>query len=206
MTDLSDIVTSAFWRVNPPAADPLETREWLEAFDALVATEGRERATYLLLKLLEHARARRVPLPPVLNTPYKNSIALADQAQFPGNLELESRLSSIVRWNALAMVVRANKAYGELGGHISSYASAADLFEVGFNHFFRGHEAPGTPQRAGRGVTGDSGLRGGSRPGLARKIHGLQLGGTAGSGSGAGSLGVELAAPGGAAGAGCASG
>ena len=79
MTDLSDIVTSAFWRVNPPDTDPVETREWLEAFDALVAAEGRERATFLLRKLLDHARARRVPLPPVLNTPYMNSIALAHQ-------------------------------------------------------------------------------------------------------------------------------
>ena len=159
MTDLSDIDASAFWRVNPPDADPRETREWLEAFDALVEAEGRERATFLLRKLLEHARARRVPLPPVLNTPYKNSVALAEQAQFPGNLELESRLSSIVRWNALAMVVRANRAHPELGGHIASYASAADLFEVGFNHFFRGgvdgdlvyfqpHSAPGVYARA----------------------------------------------------------
>jgi pyruvate dehydrogenase E1 component len=159
MTDLSDIVTSAFWRVNPPDADPAETREWLEAFDALVQSEGRERATFLLRKLLDHARARRVPLPPVLNTPYKNSIALADQPQFPGNLEIESRLSAIVRWNALAMVVRANRAHAELGGHIASYASAADLFEVGFNHFFRAgqdgdlvyfqpHSAPGVYARA----------------------------------------------------------
>src|SRR5258706_301360 len=137
MTDLADIVTSAFWRVNPPDADPLETREWLDAFDALVASEGRERATFLLRKLMDHARARRVPLPPVLNTPYKNSVALADQPQFPGNLELESRISAIVRWNALAMVVRANREHPELGGHVASYASAADLFEVGFNHFFR---------------------------------------------------------------------
>jgi pyruvate dehydrogenase E1 component len=156
MTDLADIVSSAFWRVNPPDADPTETREWLEAFDALVAAEGRERATFLLRKLLDHARARRVPLPPVLNTPYKNSIALAHQPQFPGNLELESRISAIVRWNALAMVVRANRAYPELGGHIASYASAADLFEVGFNHFFRSddlvyfqpHSAPGVYARA----------------------------------------------------------
>jgi pyruvate dehydrogenase E1 component len=156
MTDLSDIVSSAFWRVNPPDADPLETREWLEAFDTLVQAEGRERATFLLLKLLEHARARRVPLPPVLNTPYKNSVALAEQASFPGNPELESRLSAIVRWNALAMVVRANRAHPELGGHIASYASAADLFEVGFNHFFRAddlvyfqpHSAPGVYSRA----------------------------------------------------------
>ena len=156
MTDLADIVSSAFWRVNPPDADPVETREWLEAFDVLVETEGRERATFLLRKLLDHARARRVPLPPVLNTPYKNSVALAEQSQFPGNLELESRLSAIVRWNALAMVVRANRAHPELGGHIASYASAADLFEVGFNHFFRAddlvyfqpHSAPGVYARA----------------------------------------------------------
>src|SRR5437879_4683151 len=156
MTDLSAIVSSAFWRVNAPDSDPVETREWLDAFDALVQSEGRERATFLLRKLLDHARARRVPLPPVLNTPYKNSIALAEQPQFPGNLELESRISAIVRWNALAMVVRANRAYPELGGHIASYASAADLFEVGFNHFFRAddlvyfqpHSAPGAYARA----------------------------------------------------------
>ena len=156
MTNLSDFVTSAFWRVNAPDADPVKTREWLEAFDALVRAEGRERATFLLRKLLEHARVRHVPLPPVLNTPYKNSIELADQPQFPGNLELESRISSIVRWNALAMVVRANRAHAELGGHIASYASAADLFEVGFNHFFRAddlvyfqpHSAPGVYARA----------------------------------------------------------
>jgi pyruvate dehydrogenase E1 component len=159
MTDLSAIVSSAFWRVNPPDSDPVETREWLDAFDALVQSEGRERATFLLRKLLDHARARRVPLPPVLNTPYKNSIALADQPQFPGNLELESRISAIVRWNALAMVVRANREFPELGGHVASYASAADLFEVGFNHFFRAgqagdlvyfqpHSAPGVYARA----------------------------------------------------------
>ena len=159
MTVLSDFVSSAFWRVNPPDADPAETREWLEAFDALVEREGRERATFLLRKLLEHARARRVPMPPVLNTPYHNSIALADQPQFAGNLELEQRLEAIVRWNALAMVVRANRAHPELGGHIASYASVADLFEVGFNHFFRAgqggdlvffqpHASPGVYARA----------------------------------------------------------
>jgi len=137
MTDLSDLGSSAFWRVNPRDADPNETREWLDAFDALVEAEGRERATYLLRRLLDHARKRRVQLPPVLNTPYCNSVGLADQPQFPGDLDIEQRLSSIVRWNALAMVVRANRAYPELGGHIASYASAADLFEVGFNHFFR---------------------------------------------------------------------
>src|SRR5438552_10824960 len=150
---------SAFWRINPSDADPAETREWLDAFDALVQAEGRERATFLLRKLLDHARARRVPLPPVLNTPYKNSIALADQAPFPRHIELMQLISHIVRWNALAMVVRSNRAHAELGGHIASYASAADLFEVGFNHFFRGgrdgdlvyfqpHSAPGIYARA----------------------------------------------------------
>jgi pyruvate dehydrogenase E1 component len=162
MTDLSEFAASAFWRVNPKDADPAETREWLDAFDALVEAEGRDRATYLLRRLLEHARVRRVRLPPVFNTPYRNTIGLAEQPQFPGNLELEQRLSAIVRWNALAMVVRTNRTSAELGGHIASYASAADLFEVGFNHFFRAdadgvrgdvvyfqpHSAPGVYARA----------------------------------------------------------
>jgi pyruvate dehydrogenase E1 component len=159
MTQLYEIAPWAFWRVTPPDADPVETREWLEAFDALVAAEGPDRATFLLRKLLDRARANRVPLPPVFNTPYKNTIALEDQPQFPGNLELEQRLAAIIRWNALAMVVRANREHAELGGHIASYASAADLFEVGFNHFFRAghdgdlvyfqpHSAPGVYARA----------------------------------------------------------
>ena len=100
MTDLSDLGSSAFWRVNPKDSDPQETREWLNAFDAMVQAEGRERATYLLRRLLDHARKRQVQLPPVLNTPYTNTIGLADQPQFPGSLETEQRLSSIVRWNA----------------------------------------------------------------------------------------------------------
>ncbi len=136
MTSLHDL--AAHWRVAPQDLDPVETREWLESFDALLATQGPERATFILRKLLDHARTRRVRMPPVLNTPYKNTIALEHQPQFPGNLEIEQRLSAIIRWNALAMVVRANKVSSELGGHIASYASAADLFEVGFNHFFRG--------------------------------------------------------------------
>ena len=144
---------------RPDDDDPAETREWLEAFDALVAAQGAERAAFLLKKLHELARLRRVRMPPVENTPYRNTIALADQPPYPGNLETESRLSALVRWNALAMVVRANRAHAELGGHIASYASAADLFEVGFNHFFRGgpdgdlvyfqpHSAPGVYARA----------------------------------------------------------
>jgi pyruvate dehydrogenase E1 component len=162
MTDLSDSPLATLWRVSPPDTDPTETREWLEAFDALVEREGPARATFMLRKLLDRARARRVKLPPVFNTHYKNSVPLEAQPQFPGNLEVETRLASIIRWNALAMVVRANRAHPELGGHIASYASAADLFEVGFNHFFhaatetRGadlvylqpHSAPGVYARA----------------------------------------------------------
>ncbi|HET7729260.1 MAG TPA: pyruvate dehydrogenase (acetyl-transferring), homodimeric type, partial [Usitatibacter sp.] len=142
-----------------PDIDPAETREWIEALDALIAEEGPERATFLLRRLLQHARTRRVPLPQVLATPYVNTVGLAEQPPYQGNLEIEARISALVRWNALAMVVRANRESAELGGHIASYASAADLFEVGFNHFFRGgqdgdlvyfqpHSAPGIYARA----------------------------------------------------------
>jgi pyruvate dehydrogenase E1 component len=159
MTDLSELSSSAYWRVLQQDVDAVETGEWLDAFDMLVEKEGRERATFILRKLLDRARTRRVPLPPVLNTPYINTIPLAEQPQYPGNLEIEQRISAIVRWNALAMVVRANRDHPELGGHIATYASIADLFEVGFNHFFRGgqagdlvyfqpHAAPGVYARA----------------------------------------------------------
>ena len=162
MTDLSDIrdmTTSGHWTVLPEDPDPGETKEWLEALDAIIQSEGRERAHFILRKLLDHARTERVPLPPVLNTPYCNTITLADQPQFPGHLELEASLLGLVRWNALAMVVHANKISAELGGHIATYASIADLFEVGYNHFFRAgqhgdliyfqpHAAPGVYARA----------------------------------------------------------
>jgi pyruvate dehydrogenase E1 component len=117
--------------------DPQETREWLEAFDAVCAVVGFERAQYLLNRLGERARSRGIAAVHNSVTPYENTISIAEQPAYPGNLELEERLSAVLRWNALAMVVRANRAYGELGGHIASYASASDLFEVGFNHFFR---------------------------------------------------------------------
>jgi pyruvate dehydrogenase E1 component len=147
------------WRLPELDADPQETAEWLDALDQVIAQVGPQRATFLLKKLLQHARAQRVALPQVLATPYINSIGLNEQPPYQGNLEIESRLSALVRWNALAMVVRANRVSAELGGHIASYASAADLFEVGFNHFFRGgaagdlvyfqpHSAPGVYARA----------------------------------------------------------
>ena len=159
MTDLSDIAASTHWAVLPPDLDPVETREWLDALQAVVEEEGPERAQFLLRKLLDRARALRVPMPPVLNTSYCNTISLADQPQYPGNLDIETRIIGLVRWNALAMVVHANKIAAELGGHIATYASIADLFEVGFNHFFRAgqqgdlvyfqpHAAPGVYARA----------------------------------------------------------
>jgi pyruvate dehydrogenase E1 component len=162
MTDLSeaqDLNISAFWRVLPQDLDPVETREWIDALNQIVEIEGPERATFILMKLIEQARRLRVPLPPVVNTPYGNTVSLADQPQFPGNPEIEARISALVRWNALAMVVRANRAHPELGGHIATYASSADLFEVGYNHFFRAgqsgdcvyfqpHSAPGVYARA----------------------------------------------------------
>src|SRR5690606_36321106 len=121
---------------------------------------GPQRAAYVLGRLSEQAAALGLPGPGRVRTPYVYTIAVADEPPYPGDLDLERRLASINRWNALAMVVRADQAYGELGGHIASYASAADLFEVGFNHFFRvgenhgdlvymqPHSAPGIYARA----------------------------------------------------------
>src|SRR5687768_13467329 len=142
--------------------DPAETAEWREALAALVASEGPERARFILDELAAMARVPQVGWSPELVTPYVNTIPVEQQPAFPGDLAIEERLASLMRWNALAMVARANMAYGELGGHIASYASAADLFEVGFNHFFRAgqeaakddlvfyqpHSAPGVYARA----------------------------------------------------------
>ena len=116
--------------------DPQETAEWREAFEALVAHEGPLRARYMLDELARLARRHAIGWQAELSSPYVNTLRVESQPPFPGDLAIEERLGSLMRWNALAMVVRANQAYGELGGHIASYASAADLFEVGFNHFF----------------------------------------------------------------------
>ncbi|MBA2675933.1 alpha-ketoglutarate dehydrogenase [Ramlibacter sp.] len=143
-------------------ADPAETAEWRDAFLALVATHGPARARFILDQLAVLARSPHVGWSPELVTPYVNTISVESQPVFPGDLAIEEKLCSLMRWNALAMVARANAAYGELGGHIASYASAADLFEVGFNHFFHGrndshggdlvlfqpHSAPGVYSRA----------------------------------------------------------
>jgi len=142
--------------------DPLETREWLESLEAVVEHSGPERASYLLGSLGRHARGLGVAPPSGSYLAYLNTIPLDKEARHPGDVALEERLTAIMRWNALAMVVRANRAYGELGGHIASYASAAEIFETGFNHFFRAdnggqgadlvffqpHSAPGVYARA----------------------------------------------------------
>ena len=124
-------------------SDPEETREWLTALEDVVRVAGHDRALALLRLLEEQAQQRGI----VANVPpysaYRNTIPVEQQAPYPGDLALEERITSIIRWNALAMVVRANVAYGELGGHIGSYASAAEIFEVGFNHFFRADEGRG---------------------------------------------------------------
>ncbi len=125
----------------PGDSDPAETREWLAALASLVAAAGPQRARFVLDVLQDEARRFALAWKPPRNTPYVNTIAMHEQVPFPGKLELEQRLAAIMRWNALAMVVRANERYGELGGHIASYASAADLFEVGFNHFFHARSA-----------------------------------------------------------------
>jgi pyruvate dehydrogenase E1 component len=133
--------------------DPQETAEWREAFEALAAAQGPARARQMLDELSRVARVRRIGWQPELSTPYVNTIDVNEQPVFPGDLALEERLASLMRWNALAMVVRANQAESggssELGGHIASYASAADLFETGFNHFFHAREGVGEGQHRG---------------------------------------------------------
>ena len=127
------------------AADASETAEWLEAFEDVFRTAGPRRCLELLQSLLARGREYGVNVSSALNTPYCNSIPLSRQPPYPGDLEVERRLTAMIRWNALAMVVRANRLSTELGGHLASYASAADLFETGFHHFFRGNrhgEAP----------------------------------------------------------------
>ena len=142
---------------DDPDPDPQETAEWREAFTALAAAHGpaRARARGMLDELARLAREQRIGWQPELATPYVNSIAVQAQPVFPGDLAIEERLGSLMRWNALAMVVRANQAYGELGGHIASYASAADLFEVGFNHFFHARQDAGVGAGAGAAHGGD---------------------------------------------------
>jgi pyruvate dehydrogenase E1 component len=118
--------------------NPQETAEWLEALEEVVDEAGPDRAAYLLEKLLDRAAEFGVSAPQNINTPFVNTIAAHEEVSFPGDTEIERRIKSLIRWNAAAMVVRANKYDPNIGGHISTYASLATLSEVGFNHFFRG--------------------------------------------------------------------
>jgi len=122
-------------------ADPGETREWIEALEAAVRESGPERGLFLLERLEEQAQQLGIVPHVQPYSAYRNTIPVERQGRYPGDLAIEERLTAIMRWNALAMVVRANQAYGELGGHIASYASAAEIFEVGFNHFFKGDDS-----------------------------------------------------------------
>jgi len=145
-----------------PDVDPQETGEWLESLDAVIDVKGKARAHYLLARLMERAREKGSFVPAMVTTDYINSIAPEQEPWFPGNEDIERRIRAFVRWNAVAMVDRANHRFDGLGGHLSTYASAASLYEVGFNHFFRGkgdggfgdqiyfqgHAAPGIYARA----------------------------------------------------------
>ncbi|MFL3654367.1 MAG: pyruvate dehydrogenase (acetyl-transferring), homodimeric type [Halioglobus sp.] len=121
--------------LNPP-----ETREWLDALDDVVKNAGAERASFLLLELSKHAINARLRLPSAITTPFSNTIAPSEEKMMPGDVFMERRIRSLVRWNALAMVMRGNDNDDGLGGHISSFSSSATLYDVGFNHFFRGTE------------------------------------------------------------------
>ena len=119
--------------------DPIETREWLEALASLIKYEGKERTAYLLNRILEAAKKEGVETCLTsLVTPYNNTISVENQPDYPGELEKEAKLEALIRWNAIAMVLRAKNKVGGVGGHLSSFASIATLYEVGLNHFFRG--------------------------------------------------------------------
>ncbi|NNJ46665.1 MAG: pyruvate dehydrogenase (acetyl-transferring), homodimeric type [Acidimicrobiia bacterium] len=160
---------------NLPDPDPVETGEWLEAFDDVIEAEGRPRAKYLMAKLLEHAYDRRVGVPGTVATPYINTIPADADAPYPGNADLEKRIRRFIRWNAAVTVINANHNADSIGGHLSTYASSALLYEVGFNHFFRGKDG---------GQPGDAiYIQGHASPGIysrafvERRIHELDLDG-----------------------------
>jgi pyruvate dehydrogenase E1 component len=127
-----------------PDIDPSETQEWLDALDQVHSQEGDERARFLLFKILKRARQLRVGLPPLTQTRYINTISPEQEPFFPGDEEIERRIRRLIRWNAVAMVLRANNRAPGIGGHLATYASAATLYEVGFNHFFRGKDDGGS--------------------------------------------------------------
>jgi len=161
MRDEEETMNNGAYTTSPDVEQD-EIQEWVESLDAVLQDGGPEVASHILERLRARAQAAGVPTPFSANTPYTNTIPVHQQPVFPGDQELERRIKSLIRWNALAMVVRANRVEHNIGGHISTYASAATLFEVGFNHFFRaradqfegdtiyfqGHASPGVYARA----------------------------------------------------------
>src|SRR5438270_1240986 len=145
-----------------PDIDPTETAEWVDSLDSVIETRGKQRARFLLMKLLERSREMQVGLPAMVSTPYINTIPPEREPWFPGDEYTERRIRAFIRWNAAVMVTRANTRAPGIGGHLATYASSASLYEVGFNHFFRGkddgtagdqvfyqgHAAPGVYARA----------------------------------------------------------
>ncbi len=162
MTTISSALPEAAQAAAPAQPDPQETREWIDAIEGVIQHEGPGRAQELITAVVDAAQRGGAHVSLGLSTPYINTIPASEQAPMPGNDELETRLRHYVRWNALAMVARANKESSELGGHVASFASSATLYDVGFNHFFRaqsenfggdlvflqGHSAPGFYARA----------------------------------------------------------
>ncbi len=118
--------------------DPQETQDWIDSISALIEEKGNDRTHYIIEKLIDYSRRNGIKIPFSANTDYVNTISLSNQKAYPGNRLVERRIKSIIRWNAMAMVVRANRGNEGIGGHISSYASSATLYEVAFNHFFKG--------------------------------------------------------------------
>src|SRR6267378_372451 len=141
MRDVHDVYDE--FKHQPPDIDPQETQEWIESLDALVEQAGGDRARFVLYKLLKRARMLHVGLPPLTQTRYINTISPEQEPYFPGDEEMELHSRRLIRWNAVAMVVRANHHYEGIGGHLATYASSASLYEVGFNHFFRGKDDGG---------------------------------------------------------------
>jgi pyruvate dehydrogenase E1 component len=126
-----------------PDPDPVQTAEWIESISAVADKQGPRRVKYLVRRLIDHARLSGVDVPLLVQTPFINTISPEQQPAYPGDEAIEKRIRRLIRWNAAVMVVRANKHYPGIGGHLSTYASAASLYEVGFNHFFRGPDFPG---------------------------------------------------------------
>ena len=142
MTDLGHTIGDEYIH-QLPDTDPVETQEWIDSLDAVAERVGPVRARFLLAKLLERAHEKRLGVPGAVTTPYINTIPPEEQPEFPGDEHIERRIRRFIRWNAAVMVVKANHREKGIGGHLSTFASSATLYEVGYNHFFRGKDAPG---------------------------------------------------------------